>query len=240
MSRTIIIAAMAAALICAAACAPKKKDSSNKDNQSTTDMSTLNVPAVGGFADLDKFAKTCIASVNWPDAFPYAPEVKLAVAHTSDRLLIRFDVTEDNPKAVTTENNGPVWEDSCCEFFVSIPGQPGYFNFETNCIAAGLAAKRTSREDCVHFDDEKMAKVIRRSSLGNQPIDIKEATSWYLELEVPFEVLGLDACPDTLNANFYKCGDKTDKPHYISWNKIDNPKPNFHLPEFFGTLILEK
>lgn len=240
MSRTLLIAAMAAVLACAVCCAPRRNASANQEiNKESTDMNTLKVPSVGGFADLDKFAKASIASVNWPDAFPYAPEVKLSVAHTADRLLVRFDVTEDNPKAVTTENNGPVWEDSCCEFFVSIPGQPGYFNFETNCIGAGLAAKRTSREDCVHFDDEKMAKVIRRSTLGCQPLDIKETTAWALELEVPFEVLGLDGCPECLNANFYKCGDKTDKPHYISWNRIDNPKPNFHLPEFFGTLVLE-
>lgn len=235
MSNLLLLAAMGAALICAAACNPSR----HSDKETEQDMKTLNVPAVGSFADLEKFAKTAVACVDWQDDYPYAPEVNLAVGHTSDRLLVRFDVKEDNPKAVTTENNGPVWEDSCCEFFVSVPGKTGYFNFETNCIGAGLAAWRMSREDCVHFDEEKMGKVVRRSSLGSEPVDIKETTSWSLELEVPFEVLGLDSCPDTLNANFYKCGDNTDKPHFLSWNKIDSPNPNFHLPEFFGTLVLE-
>ncbi len=40
-------------------------------------------------------------------------------------------------------------------------------------------------------------------------------------------------------ANVYKCGDNLSKPHFLSWNPIHHPTPNFHLPEFFGTLELE-
>jgi hypothetical protein len=40
-------------------------------------------------------------------------------------------------------------------------------------------------------------------------------------------------------ANFYKCGDETPEPHFLSWNPIDLPKPNFHVPQFFGQLELE-
>lgn len=41
------------------------------------------------------------------------------------------------------------------------------------------------------------------------------------------------------NANFYKCGDKLQTPHFLSWNPINLEKPNFHCPEFFGTLNFE-
>lgn len=41
-----------------------------------------------------------------------------------------------------------------------------------------------------------------------------------------------------LRGNFYKCGDLTAEPHYLSWSPIAFERPNFHLPEFFGELLL--
>ena len=43
----------------------------------------------------------------------------------------------------------------------------------------------------------------------------------------------------TVRANFYKCGDDTAVPHYLSWNPIPIPKPNFHTPEHFGEIRFE-
>ena len=37
-------------------------------------------------------------------------------------------------------------------------------------------------------------------------------------------------------ANFYKCGDDLPEPHFVSWNKIEAPTPNFHLPKYFGEI----
>jgi len=37
-------------------------------------------------------------------------------------------------------------------------------------------------------------------------------------------------------ANFFKCGDDTQQPHFLSWQPIDTPRPDFHRPEFFGFL----
>jgi hypothetical protein len=42
-----------------------------------------------------------------------------------------------------------------------------------------------------------------------------------------------------IKANFYKCGDKTEEPHYLSWSPIDTPEPDFHVPSFFGLLEME-
>ncbi|MFA5695554.1 MAG: carbohydrate-binding family 9-like protein, partial [Proteiniphilum sp.] len=42
-----------------------------------------------------------------------------------------------------------------------------------------------------------------------------------------------------IRANFYKCGDETAEPHYISWSPIDLPAPDFHAPQFFGLLEME-
>ena len=39
---------------------------------------------------------------------------------------------------------------------------------------------------------------------------------------------------------FYKCGDETEFKHRGMWNIINNPKPDFHLPEYFGNIIFGK
>ena len=44
--------------------------------------------------------------------------------------------------------------------------------------------------------------------------------------------------PEKLLGNFYKCGDATLLPHYLSWSQIDTEQPDFHRPEFFGELLL--
>ena len=202
---------------------------------------SLNVPRVRGFEDIASFAKGAVDTVCWPAEYPYKPAVRFAIAHDGRALLIRFDVEEDNPRAVTTENNGPVWEDSCVEFFVKEPDSPYYFNFETNCIGVGLAAKRRSRSDFAHFDAALMAQVVRRASLPAQPVDIRARTVWSLELEIPFALICEGpGVPQRLLANFYKCGDKTAVTHFLSWNPVEVPAPDFHRPDFFGTLILEQ
>lgn len=201
---------------------------------------TLNVPHLKGFQEVDAFARAAVDTVCWPAEYPYRPEVRLAIAHDGCALLIRFDVEEDNPRAVTTEDNGPVWEDSCVEFFVQEPGSPFYYNFETNCIGVGLAAKRRSRSECTHFDGARMARVLRRSSLPKEAFDIRQRTAWSLELEIPFDLItDSDRVPGCLYANFYKCGDKTAVPHFLSWNPVEVPAPDFHRPDFFGSLLLE-
>jgi hypothetical protein len=57
---------------------------------------------------------------------------------------------------------------------------------------------------------------------------------------IPFSLLGLKDVPQSLNCNFYKCGDKCMHPHYLSWSPIGLPEPNFHCPEFFGKINLIK
>ena len=57
---------------------------------------------------------------------------------------------------------------------------------------------------------------------------------------IPFRLIGIDAghLPARIRANFYKCGDKTAHPHFLSWSPVSTEKPDFHRPEFFGELYL--
>lgn len=196
------------------------------------------VPAAGGWADIESFNTIDIDCVPWPEQFPYRPQVKASLAHAEDALLIKFNVKEEGIRAVCTEPNGPVWEDSCVEFFVKDPQSRYYYNFETNCIGVGLAGKRISRQEFSHFTPEQMALVKRRASLPCEPIEAAGETQWSVELEIPFAALDCPAKPAELLANFYKCGDRTATPHFVSWSKVLTPAPDFHRPEYFGKLTL--
>jgi hypothetical protein len=80
--------------------------------------------------------------------------------------------------------------------------------------------------------------------LGREAFDERVGEcAWEVALVIPYsafflhDITSLDG--KTLRANFYKCGDKLQTPHFLSWNPIGLEKPNFHCPEFFGTLHFE-
>jgi len=41
------------------------------------------------------------------------------------------------------------------------------------------------------------------------------------------------------SANFYKCGDKTSKLHYVTWNPVGTEDPDYHQPDYFGEILFE-
>lgn len=177
-----------------------------------------------------------ISCVNWQE-YPYAPEVALHLAYSEKALIVLFKVSEEHVLGSVLDNNGPVWEDSCVETFIKDPVKEGYYNIEVNCIGTKLAAHRLSRTEFEHFNEEKLAEIKCFSSLEHKPTDL-EKQEWTLLEIIPFSVLGLDKAPEYLNANFYKCGDKCRKAHYLSWSPIGLPNPDFHCPKFFGKLAL--
>lgn len=183
-----------------------------------------------------------IDMLNWPESYPYKPRVQFKTAITDQSLLIYFDVQEEHLKAVYSKDQDPVWQDSCVEFFCQFPGQDYYFNFEFNCIGTCLATKRKSRnENIVPLDEAEMSKIQRLSSLGNKTFEEKSGNfGWTLMVEIPAEIFGLSKFESgtTFRANFYKCGDETRVPHYLSWNLIATPTPDFHVPAFFGEIKL--
>ena len=185
-----------------------------------------------------------IDQVNWPDSFPCRPEVRVELTNDHETLFLSYHVMGEQLRAVTTEDQGPVWEDSCVEFFCRVPGERHYMNFETNCIGAMVASRRLSRdEDVVLLPPEQMALIQRRCTYPREVIEEKDGFfEWQVDLQIPLSLIFRDqklVFPQTLQVNFYKCADKTKQPHYLSWQPIRLPKPNFHCPEFFGEVILE-
>ena len=184
-----------------------------------------------------------INSNNWPSQFPYTPEASVEVRNDHDVLYLTFSVCCKQLRALTVNDQGPVWEDSCVEFFCRVPGEKHYMNFEANCIGAMVASRRLGRsEDVQPLPPQEMQLITRRCSFPRQAIPEQDGLfSWQVELQIPLRLIFRSAkpvFPQPLEVNFYKCADATRKPHYLSWQPIPVPAPDFHRPEYFGTIVL--
>ena len=181
--------------------------------------------------------------VNWSE-YPYYPAVSVQIAYNEDELFLKYQVNEQSVKAEITESNGPVWTDSCVEFFLSPEGNDEYYNLEMNCIGTILLGFRKKGEISVHASAEQIALIRRISSLGNSSFpERKEQSQWKIVTAIPWTTFFKhELKPVTgkkMRGNFYKCGDELSVPHFLSWTKIKTNKPNFHAPEFFGGLEFE-
>lgn len=206
-------------------------------------VANVEVGALPELLDEERIGFEPISTVNWSE-YPYKPKVEFRIAHTADAILLHFSVREASVRAKYGDDNGSVWTDSCVEFF-SVPAGDGvYYNIECNCIGTilvGAGAERNHRE---HAPQEVMNQVQRWSSLGCKPFSERiEETSWDVALIIPYtvffkhQITSLDG--KSLSANFYKCGDELQIPHFLSWNPIAIEKPDFHRPDFFGMLDFE-
>ena len=185
---------------------------------------------------LSALEKHEIGCVNWAE-FPYKPSASFKMAYSEKAIAILFEVSEGHVRAVAMENNGPVWEDSCVEFFAKMADGQKYVNIEMNCTGTILVGERLSKADARHLSEAEIATIRHFTSLPHEPIDSKEeGQSWWAIEVIPYEIFGYSQKPESLRANLYKCGDKCDQPHYLSWSPILLPAPNFHCPEFFGEI----
>lgn len=147
---------------------------------------------------------------------------------------------EENPRATYYEPNDPVHNDSCMECFLNVfPDMPdkGYISAEMNANGASRSSfgvRRGVRERVVN--------------LGQPHIEVEVTypirdgrKCWQARTLFRRDVLEAlygrpcDFGPGhKMRANFYKCGEKVDQPHWGAWAEV--PRLDFHLPEYFGYL----
>lgn len=199
--------------------------------------------AVPALLDRENVDFQSVDVANWEE-YPYRPEVSFRIAYTADALLLNYRVKEATARARYGNDNEAVWTDSCVEFFV-IPGEDGiYYNFECNCIGTLLLGVGQGKQDREHAPADVMRQVKRWSSLGDRPFEERmEETAWEVALIIPYTAFFKHSIRSLegrkVRANFYKCGDELQTPHFLSWNPIGLPAPNFHCPDFFGLLSFE-
>lgn len=169
-------------------------------------------------------------------AFPYVPKVDFVVAYGVDCIFIKYAVTEKFVSDLYRQPNEPVYKDSCVEFFIELsPGEP-YYNFEFNYTGNCLAGYGKDKEERIFLSVENIKKIRTCSTVHTAVAD--SPISWELIIVIPFDVFNFHTL-ESLNGrkarvNFYKCGDDLPIPHFLAWNQILSPFPDFHLPAFFG------
>lgn len=184
-----------------------------------------------------------LKQLNWEKEFPYCPHAEFRICHNSTSMLLNYRVEEDTVKAVTEDDNGPVWCDSCMECFLQPAGSDAYYNFESNCIASILVGWRTDRDHKKHIDPDKLKVVDRFSTLDRSKIEKTGPQKWEMSLIIPTSVFfghdfkTLDGVE--MKGNVYKCGDHMATPHFVSYYPILTPSPDFHRPEFFQSIKFE-
>lgn len=180
-----------------------------------------------------------------PESSAHHPETRFQVLHDGSALYVQFRVKDAHVRSVQTEYQGPVYTDSCVEFFVQPVKGKGYFNFEIN---AGGTLLLTYIEDSTRVPGG-FAKFARVDSAWGRQVQIQaslprvvepeRAAEWSLRYRVPFALFehytGIRAEKEW-RGNFYKCGDDTSHPHWMSWSPVS--ALNFHLPDCFGHLLL--
>ena len=175
----------------------------------------------------------------------YRPEVVVKACYYKEYIYVKFLVYEKKVRATYLNLGDPIYKDSCVEFFINLfpTEKKEYFNIELNAIGTikmGYGIKRNRKYLTVsELNDLKVITSIKKPVSGLHGSD-----HWKLYCAIPIKVFekvynrkfkGYDAI-----GNFYKCGDETEFKHYGMWNLIDNPKPDFHLPKYFGKIIFEK
>ena len=137
------------------------------------------------------------------------------------------------------ENNS-VFQDSCVELFLKT-SIDAYHNFEFNAIGTCLAASGYGKEARISLDDKSLQSIIRQPSLPIAPIcsPIK-IDNWSIDLSIPLaKIIGRPLSGLITRGNIYKCGDRLPEPHYLSLFPVNTVTPDFHRPEFFGSIQFE-
>jgi len=189
-----------------------------------------------------KTVTNSIDIINWEE-FSYKPDLKFRIGHTGKEIWLKYYVKENHILAREVNVNGAVHKDSCAEFFISVDGK-NYYNLEINCIGTIHLAHGPGRGDRKFVNPKIIKKIHVKSTLGNKPFEERSGNfEWEMMIRFPATCFAFDNI-ESLNglkatANFYKCGDDTTKPHFVTWNPVGTENPDYHRPEFFGKVEFE-
>lgn len=167
------------------------------------------------------------------------PTVHATVELYPDFFTVHFFV-EEPPSCFFAQMNkdgGHAWEESCVEVFIAALNDSGdYCNFEFTSKGFCYVARGQNRSHREEISAEEYATIQRKVT---PPQIDKSLISWGLKVLIPAKLIGgaSDLTQKTLHGNLYKCGDKSETPHYLSLFPIATEKPDFHRPEFFQKLF---
>lgn len=201
----------------------------------TTSLYRISIRNTVDFTDAPKAEISCY---RWAE--DYTPRAFAQLIYVNGLgFALHMEAFETDPKAEYTVYNQPVYKDSCLEFFVNFnPAQPRYINFEMNSNGAFLCALRTDRKNKtpIHEILSDLPAVNAKRMEDRWTVDVFFTLP---QIETLFGKASFER-GDILKGNFYKCGDETPVPHFGMWSPIATEQPDFHRPEYFGSMIIEE
>ena len=179
----------------------------------------------------------------------FKPGVEVKMMYDDENVYVIFRVKDKYVRSVVQDYNGNVSADACVEFFfapdIALPEE--YFNLEVNAGGTPLifyVTKPWTGFNKLNIEDIRQIEIAHSLPARIDP-EISEPVTWTLEYRVPLSLLRKFSKVSTpapgvrWKANFYKTASSTSNPHWITWSHVDKPQPDFHLPQFFGTLIFK-
>ncbi|MEO8582666.1 MAG: carbohydrate-binding family 9-like protein [Flavitalea sp.] len=171
------------------------------------------------------------------------PITEVKMAYDDDNLYVIFRVQDQYVRCLTNEINGPVWKDAAVEFFFcpDTSLSKKYFNLEVNCGGTALLGCSSTKPTP---EDVKLIQVAHSLPSIIDP-EMTDPVTWTLEYKLPLNML--EKYMNIIHpkkgvswkANFCKIAENNSRPHYMTWSPIEDPKPNFHMPQYFGSLQFE-
>ena len=106
-----------------------------------------------------------LKEINWPDTYPYRPDIHFRIAYNEQHIFLKFDVHENEFRATEITDCGHVWEDSCVELFIQLEDGDGYYNIEINAIGTILCAYGKGRENRSLMPIQISTTILRDSTI---------------------------------------------------------------------------
>ena len=180
----------------------------------------------------DEISQVALAHTPW--LAPNAVTAKAQVCYNDDTLWVRMEAVEAPVRATLTGELDSICTDSCLEFFFAPdPADRRYFNFEFNplgTIYLGFGAERATRVRQITKDSRELFHQTPFYTDAGWGIEFRIPLS-FVQMYFPGYTFADDSC-----CNFYKCGDRTEVPHYLAWAPLTSETPDYHRRQDFGTL----
>ena len=189
------------------------------------------------FSDLEYYPLT---NHLWSEEYPHFVNVRASLcAVKGEGIVVSFIADEPSPQAVFLNRDDAVYNDSCVEFFFQpFADDERYVNFEINPNGAYLCAIGNDRFDRQFLKDLSTVQPDVSASLFSG--------GWSARVVIPEQLIsdiyGREFYVSELEyvrANFYKCGDMTDAPHYSSMFLVGTEQPDFHRSEYFQKIYFQ-
>ena len=199
---------------------------------------------LGFFNAITEFEKegyNRLNSYHWESTPHYRPNTYFKIGVVDGELVAILKCYEKNPRAVFTGRDDPVYRDSCLEFFVApVEDREEYINVETNSKGAFLCEFGKGKHDRVLASSLTSVSPVVESFSGDDSSGFYwgvKVTLTRAFVSVLYNIKPDEITFDKIRANFYKCGDDCEMPHYLAFSPVTTLPPGFHNPDCFATFV---